>query len=65
MKRITKKKHYLPLESVRIVRFIITAVWNNVFGVLVYITLYEEKQRLNFLVLNPCNILAMTNAYFD
>lgn len=65
MKRIIKKYHKRRAEVDKIVRFLVTGVWNTVFGVLVYIVLYEGlKQWVNYLVLTvPANILAITNAY--
>ena len=67
MKNIIQKYHHLRsrLDFNRIFRFLITGVWNTVFGVLVYIVLYEGlKQWVNYLaLLIPANILAITNAY--
>ena len=65
MKRLIEKYHQMRAESGRITRFLVTGVWNTVFGVLVYIILYEGlKQWVNYLVLLiPGNILAITNAY--
>ncbi|MFA6104532.1 MAG: GtrA family protein [Victivallaceae bacterium] len=65
MKRIIQKYHQHRVEVDKVVRFLITGVWNTLFGVLVYIVLYEGlKQWVNYLVLAvPANILAITNAY--
>jgi putative flippase GtrA len=54
-----------PAELKRIGRFLITGVWNTVFGLLVYTLLYTWlHDKVNYLVLMiPANILAITNAY--
>lgn len=65
MKRIIQKYHRHHAEIGRIGRFLITGVWNTVFGILAYTVLYEWlKDSVNYLVLLiPANILAITNAY--
>lgn len=53
------------IEIKRIGRFLVTGVWNTVFGLLVYTLLYTWlHKQVNYLVLMiPANILAITNAY--
>ena len=65
MKRIIRQYHNHRAEVGRVVRFLITGVWNTVFGILAYTVLYEWlKGSVNYLVLLiPANILAITNAY--
>ena len=65
MKRIVQKYHQHRVEADRIFRFLITGVWNTVFGILAYTLLYEWlKDNVNYLVLLvPANILAITNAF--
>ncbi len=65
MKRIIQKYYCHRAEIDKIFRFLITGGWNTLFGILVYIALYEGlKQWVNYLVLLiPGNILAITNAY--
>lgn len=65
MKSLNHRFQNVGAESGRIIRFLITGVWNTVFGVLVYIVLYKcLKPWVNYLVLLiPANILAITNAY--
>lgn len=52
-------------EVKRLGRFLVTGVWNTVFGLLVYTLLYAWlHDKVNYLVLMiPANILAITNAY--
>ena len=53
------------VEVKRIGRFLITGVWNTLFGLLVYTLLYTWLHKhVHYLVLMiPANILAITNAY--
>jgi putative flippase GtrA len=52
-------------EVKRIGRFLVTGVWNTVFGLLAYTLLYTWLHKeVNYLVIMiPANILAVTNAY--
>ncbi len=53
------------IEVKRIGRFLITGVWNTVFGLLAYTLLYTwlHKEVHYLLIMIPANILAITNAY--
>jgi putative flippase GtrA len=65
MKYVREKYYQHRVEFYRITRFLITGGWNTVFGVGIYVLLYEWlHEYVNYLVLLiPSNILAITNAY--
>lgn len=66
MKQLILEKYGQHREQVhRFGRFLITGVWNTVFGIGVYsLLLWLFESKVNYLILMiPSTILAITNAY--
>lgn len=66
MKQFILDKYKQHQDQVhRFCRFLITGVWNTVFGIGVYsLLLWLFEDKVNYLILMiPSNILAITNAY--
>ncbi|MCM2267599.1 MAG: GtrA family protein [Elusimicrobiales bacterium] len=65
MERILEHYRRNRPQADRLGRFIVTGVWNTIFGIFVYAALYEWlKDSVHYLLLLiPGNILAITNAF--
>ena len=68
VKSVVKKSinHLLARCNLPFIRYLFVGGWNTLFGVGLYALVYAWLgARVNYLVLLiPCNILAITNAYF-